>query len=76
MLFALFFTIAYLACLLILREYGMGFSGKVLTLDQMMITIKTIVAIEVLYYLCVNAIKISIVLFYLRIGELNSWPYR
>lgn len=72
MLFALLFTLAYLACLLILREHGMGFSGKVLTLDQMTVTIKTIIAIEILYYLCVNAIKISIVLFYLRIGKIHS----
>ena len=71
MIAALIFTLAYLGLILLLRENGMGFSGKVLTLDQMTTTIKSVVAIEILYYLCINSIKISIVFFYLRIGKMD-----
>lgn len=58
--------------LLVLRENGMGFSGAVLSVPQMTKTLKVIIAIEIAYYLCVNAVKISIVFFYLRIGEAGS----
>jgi hypothetical protein len=46
----------------------MGLSGKVLTPEQMVNQIQTTLAIEILYYLVVTAIKISILCFYLRIG--------
>jgi hypothetical protein len=49
----------------------MGFSGKVLELQQMLNQIQTTLAIEILYYLIVNAIKISILFFYLRIGNIQ-----
>ncbi|CAO2656493.1 Nn.00g052960.m01.CDS01 [Neocucurbitaria sp. VM-36] len=68
MLAAMVFTLAYLATIFVLRSNGMGFSGKVLKLDQMTNLIKTVVAVEVFYYLCVNAVKVSIVFFYLRIA--------
>jgi hypothetical protein len=69
MVTALVFTLGYLATILVLRGNGVGFSGKFLTLNQMTTTIKVIIGIEILYYLCVNAIKISILFFYLRIGK-------
>lgn len=47
----------------------MGFSGKVLTLDQMVNQIRATLAIEIIYYCIINSIKISILLFYLRIGK-------
>ena len=47
----------------------MGFSGKVLELQQMLNQIQGTLAIEIVYYLIVNAIKISILFFYLRIGQ-------
>ncbi|CAO2650054.1 Nn.00g013460.m01.CDS01 [Neocucurbitaria sp. VM-36] len=68
MVAALIVTVAYLATILVLRENGMGFSGAVLSLNQMTTTIKTILVVEIIYYLCVNSVKISIVLFYLRIA--------
>jgi hypothetical protein len=46
----------------------MGLSGKVLAPKQMVNQIQTTLAIEILYYLVVTAIKISILCFYLRIG--------
>jgi hypothetical protein len=46
----------------------MGFSGKVLQLQQMLNQVQATLAIEIIYYLIVNAIKISILFFYLRIG--------
>ena len=54
----------------------MGFSGKVLQLDQMTNLIKTVVAVEIFYYLCVNAVKVSIVFFYLRIGKTTTPLHR
>ena len=47
----------------------MGFSGQVLKPAQMVNQVKTTLAIEIIYYLTINAIKISILFFYLRIGK-------
>jgi len=69
MLVALIFSLGYLSTILLLRENGMGFSGKVVSQAQVILSIKTVVGIEILYYLIVNTIKVSIVFFYLRIGE-------
>ncbi|KNG46220.1 adp-ribose pyrophosphatase [Stemphylium lycopersici] len=63
------FTIAYLISIFVLRDNGMGFSGKVLTLDQMVNQIRATLVIEIIYYCIINSIKISILLFYLRIGH-------
>ncbi|KAF2033593.1 hypothetical protein EK21DRAFT_58065 [Setomelanomma holmii] len=68
MVIALVFTFGYLAALLVLRQNGMGYSGKYLTFNQMVTTIKVILVVEIIYYLCVNAIKISILFFYLRLA--------
>lgn len=75
MLGALVFTLGYLAAILVLRENGMGYSGTVLTQQQMTTTLQTIVAVEVLYYCCVNSIKVSIVFVYLRIGTLIRFQH-
>jgi hypothetical protein len=69
MLAALVFTLGYLATIFVLRENGMGFRGKEVSFVEATTTLKASYAIEILYYLCVNAIKISIVFFYLRIGK-------
>ncbi|KAH8732479.1 hypothetical protein GQ44DRAFT_745675 [Phaeosphaeriaceae sp. PMI808] len=68
MIVALVFTLGYLACIFVLRANGTGFSGRVLTLDQMTNIFKVTYVIEMIYYIAVNAIKISIVCFYLRIA--------
>ena len=47
----------------------MGYSSKVLELAQMVTLIKTTLAIQILYYLVVASVKISICFCYLRIGE-------
>jgi hypothetical protein len=57
-----------------MRGQGMGFSGKVLRLPQMVDQIRETLAIEIIYYILVAAIKISILFFYLRIGEPVSLP--
>ena len=69
MVASLVFVLGYMAAILVLRNNGIGFSGKVLSLDQMDRTLKTILFVEIIYYLCVNSIKVSILFFYLRIGE-------
>ncbi|KAG9189447.1 hypothetical protein G6011_06315 [Alternaria panax] len=75
MVFALLFTVAYLVAIFILRDNGMGFSGKVLELEQMLHQIQATLAIEIVYYLIINAIKISILFFYLRIAAQKRFEY-
>jgi hypothetical protein len=55
-----------------MRENGMGLSGEVLTLPQMVNQIRATLAIEIIYYILIATIKISILFFYLRIGKLRS----
>jgi hypothetical protein len=69
MLAALVFTIGYLATIFVLRGNKMGFRGKEASFPQVTTALQVTYAIEIIYYLCVNAIKISIVFFYLRIGK-------
>ncbi|KAH7088184.1 hypothetical protein FB567DRAFT_425201, partial [Paraphoma chrysanthemicola] len=69
MIAALLFTLAFLAILFVLRANRMGFSDKSMTLSQMITTVKANIAISIVYYLCVNAVKISILIFYLRIAN-------
>jgi hypothetical protein len=64
------FTIGYLIAIWILRDNGMGFSGKTLSLEQMTNLVTTTLAIEVMYYIIISSIKGSILFFYLRIGKL------
>ncbi|KAF2821492.1 hypothetical protein CC86DRAFT_302754 [Ophiobolus disseminans] len=68
MLVALALTIAYLIALFVLRDNGLGFSGGALTPEQMVKQVQTTLAIEIIYYFLINAIKISILCFYLRIA--------
>ncbi|KAH7063919.1 hypothetical protein BKA63DRAFT_185026 [Paraphoma chrysanthemicola] len=68
MLIALLLTVGYLIAIFVLKDNGLGFSGKSLKPTQMVKQIQTTLAIEILYYFLVNAIKISILLFYLRIA--------
>ncbi|KAF2875229.1 hypothetical protein BDV95DRAFT_456886, partial [Massariosphaeria phaeospora] len=68
MLVALLFAVGYLITIYVLRANGMGFSGTVLTLGQMVNSLKTTLAIQIIYYISVFAIKISILFFYLRIA--------
>jgi hypothetical protein len=70
MVAALIFTLGYLATIFVLRANGIGFRGKEVTFQQATTTLQVTYAIEIIYYLCVNAIKISILFFYLRIGKL------
>jgi hypothetical protein len=71
MVVALLFTLGYLATIFVLRANGMGFRGREVSFVQATTTMKVTYAIEMIYYLCVTSIKISIVLFYLRIGKYN-----
>ncbi|KAF2465722.1 uncharacterized protein BDR25DRAFT_378393 [Lindgomyces ingoldianus] len=73
MLVALIFTIGYLACIYVLRENGMGYSGNELKLSQMTNMITTTLGIEIIYYIVVYAIKTSILFFYLRIAVEKSF---
>lgn len=66
---ALVVTIGYLATLFVLRDNKMGFRGKEASFPQAVTTLQVAYAIEIIYYLCVNIIKVSIVLFYLRFGK-------
>lgn len=50
----------------------MGLSGMSLTPKQMLAQVQTTLAIQIIYYFVINAIKISILLFYLRIGKIPT----
>lgn len=50
----------------------MGYSGKVLELFQMIASIQTTLAIQILYYILIACIKISICFCYLRIGMVQT----
>lgn len=63
------FAIAYLIAIIILRDNGLGFSGKVLSPEHMVNQVRTTLAIQVIYYILINTIKSSILFFYLRIGK-------
>ncbi|KAH9866501.1 hypothetical protein J1614_008191 [Plenodomus biglobosus] len=71
MLSALIFVIGYLVAIFVIRVNGMGFSGLILTPEQMANQVRTTLAIEIIYYFAINAIKVSILLFYLRIGKVK-----
>ncbi|KAF2488845.1 hypothetical protein BU16DRAFT_519776 [Lophium mytilinum] len=60
--------LAYMAEILALRPNGMGYSGATLELDQMINLMKLTLGIEITYYCLVYCIKMSILLFYLRIA--------
>ncbi|KAF2028186.1 hypothetical protein EK21DRAFT_114102 [Setomelanomma holmii] len=68
MLFALLLTISYLIAIFVLKDNGLGFSGKLLKPSQMLNQVQITLSIEIVYYFLINAIKISILFFYLRIA--------
>jgi hypothetical protein len=47
----------------------MGFSGVTLTMTEMENLLKAALVIEILYYILIFSIKLSILFSYLRIGE-------
>jgi hypothetical protein len=65
-------TIGYLIAIVILKENGLGLSGQALSPTQMTNQVQITLAIQVIYYFLINTIKISILFFYLRIGESTS----
>ncbi|KAL5117518.1 hypothetical protein ACEQ8H_004548 [Pleosporales sp. CAS-2024a] len=71
MVAALVFTLSYLATICVLRANGMGYRGAQVSFVEATRTLQTTYAIEIVYYLSVNAIKISILFFYLRIGTIS-----
>jgi hypothetical protein len=68
MITALLFTLGYLATIYVLRANKMGFHLSEVSFEQATTSLKVTYAIESIYYVCVNTIKVSIVCFYLRIG--------
>ncbi|KAI8941917.1 hypothetical protein NX059_000032 [Plenodomus lindquistii] len=72
---ALIFIIAYLVAIFVMRANGMGLSGLILTPKQMVNQVQTTLAIEIIYYVSINAIKISILLFYLRIAVIKRFEH-
>jgi hypothetical protein len=68
MIIALLFTLGYLVTIYVLRDNKMGFRLSEVSLEQAVTSLKVTYAIESIYYVCVNTIKVSIVFFYLRIG--------
>ncbi|KAF2845522.1 hypothetical protein T440DRAFT_407807 [Plenodomus tracheiphilus IPT5] len=75
MLLALLLVIGYLVAIFVDRANGMGLSGLVLTPRQMVVQVQTALAIEIIYYLAINAIKVSILLFYLRIAAVKRFDH-
>ena len=66
-----------MAEILVGRNNGMGFPMGTLSLENMVNLMKITLAIQVTYYIAVAAIKISILLMYLRFGAypIHCLPY-
>ena len=62
------FSCGYFAEIIILKYNGAGHVMTSLTVNNMLNIIKTTLAIQCTYYACVNCIKFSILLMYLRFG--------
>ncbi|KAF2657260.1 hypothetical protein K491DRAFT_342989 [Lophiostoma macrostomum CBS 122681] len=75
MLSALVFTIGYLIAIWVLRENGMGFSGASLTPVQMVNLIRTTLAIQIMYYIIIFCIKLSILFLYLRFAAAKRFAH-
>ncbi|KAI8309616.1 hypothetical protein K4K59_009021 [Colletotrichum sp. SAR11_240] len=63
---ALVFTLGYLAEVFVGKANHIGFASSQLSFDNMTNLLKTTLAIEATYYVCISAIKISILCMYLR----------
>lgn len=68
MVIGMVFTLAYLAEIFVGKANHIGFPSKDLSLDNMTNLLKNTLAIQVTYYVCISAIKISILCMYLRFG--------
>ncbi|KXH39162.1 integral membrane protein [Colletotrichum nymphaeae SA-01] len=66
MIIGMVFTLAYLAEIFVGKANHIGFPSKDLSLDNMTNLLKNTLAIQVTYYVCISAIKISILCMYLR----------
>ncbi|KAF2727116.1 hypothetical protein EJ04DRAFT_400147, partial [Polyplosphaeria fusca] len=74
MVAALLFAITLLFMIIVMAYvYNLGASGFLLSLDQLVNTLKLQVAITIVYYSVLTLIKISILMFYLRIGSIHTW---
>lgn len=56
------------------RDNGMGFPMGALSMENMINLMKITLAIQATYYIAIAAIKISILLMYLRFGTLAPRP--
>ncbi|KAM7204710.1 hypothetical protein V8F20_003494 [Naviculisporaceae sp. PSN 640] len=70
---AMLLTIGYLVNIFILREHHIGFPIIYLTPDDMVIFIKATLAIQVMYYVNISCIKISILFTYLRFAVTDTF---
>lgn len=61
--------IAYMVEILIARANHIGFPMATLTYDNMIMLMKVTMAIQATYYVCITAIKSSILLMYLRFSS-------
>ncbi|KAI8163085.1 hypothetical protein K4K49_001473 [Colletotrichum sp. SAR 10_70] len=69
---ALIFTLGYLAEVFVGKANHIGFASSQLSFDNMTNLLKTTLAIEATYYVCISAIKISILCMYLRFGTVEG----
>ncbi|OHE92750.1 integral membrane protein [Colletotrichum orchidophilum] len=72
MIIGMVFTLAYLAEIFVGKANHIGFPSKDLSLDNMTNLLKDTLAIQVTYYVCISAIKISILCMYLRFAGVRS----
>ncbi|KAK1689348.1 integral membrane protein [Colletotrichum godetiae] len=72
MIIGMVFTLAYLAEIFVGKANHIGFPSKDLSLDNMTNLLKNTLAIQVTYYVCISAIKISILCMYLRFAGTRS----
>ncbi|KAF0330657.1 integral membrane protein [Colletotrichum asianum] len=70
---ALIFTLGYLAEVFVGKANHIGFASSQLSFDNMTNLLKTTLAIEATYYVCISAIKISILCMYLRFAVSRSF---
>ncbi|GJC99399.1 integral membrane protein [Colletotrichum higginsianum] len=72
MLVAMAFTLAYLAEIFMGKANHIGFPRDSLSMENMTNLLKITLAIEVSYYVCITAIKVSILCMYLRFAVTRS----
>ncbi|KZL65570.1 integral membrane protein [Colletotrichum incanum] len=72
MLVAIIFTMGYLAEIFVGKANHIGFPMKTLSFENMTNLLRTTLAIQVTYYVCITAIKISILCMYLRFAVTRS----